>query len=69
MRLSIDAKALLSFLEGNPDAEQLSSGEYVVDLFELDRPATMEISIKGQYGKEFDKGFISGVASVIEDVG
>ena len=47
MRLSIDARALLSFLEGNPDAEQLSSGEYVVDLFELDRPATMEISIKG----------------------
>ena len=47
MRLNIDLKALLGFLEGNPDAEQIGSGEYVVDLFELDRPATMEISVKG----------------------
>ncbi|MBR6009166.1 MAG: hypothetical protein IK056_08770 [Clostridia bacterium] len=47
MRLNIDLKALLGFLEGNPDAEQIGSGEYVVDLFELDRPTTMEISVKG----------------------
>ncbi len=46
MRLNIDLKALLGFLEGNPDAEQIGSGEYVVDLFELDRPVTMEISTK-----------------------
>ena len=61
MRLNIDLNALLGFLEGNPDAEQIGKNEYVVDLFELDKPVTMEIStqdggvsVQGAVYLEFD---------------
>ena len=56
MRLNIDAAALLRFIEGNPDAEGLGRDEYVVDIYDTDRPATLEISIKG------DKVFAQGAA-------
>ena len=40
--------ALKAFLEGCEDAEQLSAREYVADLYDLERPLTLDlVFVKG----------------------
>ena len=40
--------ALRDFLSDNPDAEQLSSREYVVDLYDIEAPISMDlVFVKG----------------------
>lgn len=40
---------ILAFLEGCEDAEQLSEGEYVVDLYDIPKPVSLDI-ILGKTG-------------------
>ena len=42
------AQALRAFLDGYEDAEQLSEREYVVDLYDIARPVTLDlVFVKG----------------------
>ena len=36
-------RALRAFLTDNPDAEQLSAREYVVDLYDIDPPVSLDL--------------------------
>lgn len=43
--------ALKAFLEASEDAEQLSAREYVVDLYDIDRPISLDmVFVKGGIG-------------------
>ena len=43
--------ALKAFLEASEDAEQLSAREYVVDLYDIDRPISLDmVFVKGSIG-------------------
>ena len=43
--------ALRAFLQDNPDAEALSAREYVVDLYDIDRPISLDmVFVKGGIG-------------------
>ncbi len=46
MIINISLKELLSFLNASEDAEMLSEGEYVVDLFDTDAPITANVKIE-----------------------
>ena len=54
MRIRLDEaqiSALKAFLEENPDAEQLSQREYVVDLYDIEPPVTIDlVFVKGGIG-------------------
>lgn len=44
-------RALRAFLTDNPDAEQLSAREYVVDLYDIDPPVSLDlVFVKGGIG-------------------
>lgn len=54
-------RALRAFLTDNPDAEQLSSREYVVDLYDIDPPVSMDlVFVKGGIG-------VDGAAELLYD--
>ena len=54
-------KALRAFLADNPDAEQLSAREYVVDLYDIDPPVTLDlVFVKGGIG-------VDGAAELLFD--
>lgn len=46
MTINISAEALKAFLESSEDAEMLSEGEYVVDLFDTDTPVTVNLKFE-----------------------
>ena len=53
--------ALRAFLTDNPDAEQLSAREYVVDLYDIDPPVSMDlVFVKGGIG-------VDGAAALLYD--
>lgn len=64
MRIRLDEAqiaALKAFLDGNPDAEQLSAREYVVDLYDIEPPVSMDlVFIKGGIG-------VDGAAELLYD--
>lgn len=43
MIINISLDALKAFLENSEDAEMLSEGEYVADLFDTDKPVTVNV--------------------------
>lgn len=44
-------QALRAYLSENPDAEQLSAREYVVDLYDIDPPVSLDlVFVKGGIG-------------------
>ena len=51
MRLKLteeQAAALRAFLDGSEDAEQLSAREYVADLYDIERPVSLDlVFVKG----------------------
>lgn len=54
-------KALHAYLNDNPDAEQLSSREYVVDLYDIEPPVSMDlVFVKGGIG-------VDGAAKLLYD--
>ena len=54
-------KALRTFLAENPDAEQLSAREYVVDLYDIDPPVSLDlVFVKGGIG-------VDGAAELLFD--
>lgn len=54
-------KALRAFLAENPDAEQLSAREYVVDLYDIDPPVSLDlVFVKGGIG-------VDGAAELLFD--
>lgn len=64
MRIRLDEAqiaALQAFLDGNPDAEQLSAREYVVDLYDIEPPVSMDlVFVKGGIG-------VDGAAELLYD--
>ncbi len=46
MMINISPDALKTFLENCEDAEMLSEGEYVVDLFDTDAPVTVNLKFE-----------------------
>ena len=62
--------ALRSFLQDNPDAEALSAREYVVDLYDIEPPVSLDlVFVKGGIGvdgaaellySEEDRGYYMG---------
>jgi len=44
--INISLEELMSFLNASEDAEMLSDGEYVVDLFDTDAPVTANVKIE-----------------------
>ncbi|MBQ6715540.1 MAG: hypothetical protein IJN21_03360 [Clostridia bacterium] len=46
MIINISLEELMSFLNASEDAEMLSDGEYVVDLFDTDAPVTANVKIE-----------------------
>ena len=57
----VQDKALRAFLADNPDAEQLSAREYVVDLYDIDPPVTLDlVFVKGGIG-------VDGAAELLFD--
>lgn len=54
-------RALRAFLTDNPDAEQLSAREYVVDLYDIDPPVSLDlVFVKGGIG-------VDGAAELLFD--
>ena len=54
-------RALRAFLAENPDAEQLSAREYVVDLYDIDPPVSLDlVFVKGGIG-------VDGAAELLFD--
>lgn len=54
-------KALRAFLTDNPDAEQLSAREYVVDLYDIEPPVSLDlVFVKGGIG-------VDGAAELLFD--
>ena len=54
-------KALRAYLTDNPDAEQLSAREYVVDLFDIDPPVSLDlVFVRGGIG-------VDGAAELVFD--
>ena len=64
MRIKLTSEqnaALLAFLQNSEDAEQLSAREYVVDLYDLPRPVSLDlVFVKGGVG-------IDGAAELVYD--
>ena len=53
--------ALRSFLQDNPDAEALSAREYVVDLYDIEPPVSLDlVFVKGGIG-------VDGAAELLYD--
>ena len=46
MIINISLDALKAFLENSEDAEMLSEGEYVADLFDTDKPVTVNVKFE-----------------------
>ena len=46
MLLQMDITKLKAFLDANEDCEMLSEGEYVADLFEGEKPVTVNLKIE-----------------------
>lgn len=54
-------QALRAFLADNPDAEQLSAREYVVDLYDIEPPVSLDlVFVKGGIG-------VDGAAELLFD--
>lgn len=54
-------RALRAFLTDNPDAEQLSAREYVVDLYDIDPPVSLDlVFVRGGIG-------VDGAAELLFD--
>lgn len=54
-------RALRAFLADNPDAEQLSAREYVVDLYDIEPPVSLDlVFVKGGIG-------VDGAAELLFD--
>lgn len=54
-------QALRAFIADNPDAEQLSQREYVVDLYDIDPPVSLDlVFVKGGIG-------VDGAAELLFD--
>lgn len=46
MTINISLDALKAFLEASEDAEMLTEGEYVADLFDTDAPVTVNLKFE-----------------------
>ncbi|MBQ1256125.1 MAG: hypothetical protein IIX93_02470 [Clostridia bacterium] len=46
MIINISLDELKAFLENSEDAEMLSEGEYVADLFDTDKPVTVNVKFE-----------------------
>ncbi len=51
MLLDFDAAVLECFLNGNDDCSRLSEREYIADIYDIERPLTLDL-IKGERGFE-----------------
>ncbi len=47
MKIDIDVKALKAFLEACDDAEAVGADEYVLDLYDVSRPASLDLALTG----------------------
>ena len=44
MVLNIDIARLKAFLEQNPDCEMIAEGEYVADIYDCEKPLTLNLA-------------------------
>ena len=82
MKIKLDEQrsaALMAFLEGCQDAEQLSAREYVVDLYDIPRPVSLDlVFVKGgvavdgaaelRYDETLDGWYMGERLETLEDV-
>ena len=45
MKLTMSADEIRAFLEGNEDAEEVAPGEYVIDLYDVSTPLSLDIAL------------------------
>ena len=45
MQLKLDTELLRKFLENDPDCSALGGGEYIADLYEAEKPMTLDITL------------------------
>lgn len=82
MKIKLDEQrsaVLRAFLEGCPDAEQLSAREYVVDLYDIPRPVSLDlvfekggVAVDGaaelRYDENMDGWYMGDRLDTLEDV-
>ena len=62
-------QALRAFIADNPDAEQLSQREYVVDLYDIDPPVSLDlVFVKGGIDEAMDGWYMGARIETPEQV-
>ena len=46
MFIEFDVQKLKTFLDSDVDSEEISAGEYVADVYDIERPLTLNLALK-----------------------